>query len=72
MYSQSSIQNSNEIYDLFISGSDQVWNMKLNREDYNYFLKFVKDDSKKIAYAASFGYSVIPNEYEENTLNYLL
>ena len=71
VYSQSSIQNSNEIYDLFISGSDQVWNMKLNREDYNYFLKFVKDDSKKIAYAASFGYSVIPNEYEENTLNYL-
>src|SRR5699024_8399387 len=59
------------IYDLFISGSDQVWNLKLTNNDYNYFLKFVKDDNKKVSYASSFGYSNIPEEYRENSIKYL-
>lgn len=37
--------------DFYITGSDQVWGSTL-KENY---LRFVKDSSKKIAYAASFG-----------------
>ena len=42
-------------YDKFIVGSDQVWNMECHGGDTTFFLDFVKDNSKKIAYAASFG-----------------
>ena len=38
--------------DFYITGSDQVWGSTL-KENY---LRFVKDSSKKIAYAASFGH----------------
>lgn len=44
----------NEIYDIFISGSDQVWNIKCRDADDAYFLNYVHD-KKKIAYAPSFG-----------------
>lgn len=59
---------NNEIehkYDLFITGSDQVWNFQLSRFDTVYFLDFVKDSRKKNSYAASFGFSEIPSEYIE-------
>lgn len=45
----------NEQYDLFIAGSDQVWNYKLAGGDMNFFLAFVSDDRKKNSYAASIG-----------------
>lgn len=40
---------------IFIAGSDQVWNLRCTGGDRAYFLDFVKDNSKKNAYAASFG-----------------
>ncbi len=57
-------------YDLFITGSDQVWNGSLTAYDTNYFLSFVKNISKKASYAASFGFLKVPEEkkswYNEN------
>lgn len=42
--------------DIYISGSDQVWNNDYNgNSEYSYFLDFVPDNAKRIAYAASFG-----------------
>ena len=42
--------------EVFISGSDQVWNNDYNgNNDYSYFLDFVPENAKRIAYAASFG-----------------
>lgn len=42
--------------DIFCTGSDQVWGAIGNDAyDEAYFLSFVPDDKKKIAYAASFG-----------------
>lgn len=66
IYNEDNIEKANEKYDLFITGSDQVWNLKLNYHDKNYFLKFVKDSKKKNSYAASFGVSELQeNEKEE-------
>lgn len=57
----------NERYDKFVVGSDQVWNLKCQGYDASFFLDFVNDDSKKVAYAASFGtYDVL----EEDRLIY--
>ena len=44
-------------YKCFISGSDQVWNVRMTGYNYFYFLDFVKDNKKKKSYAASFGRS---------------
>ena len=52
-------------YDLFITGSDQVWNGSLSAYDTNYFLSFVKDEKKKASYAASFGFLKVPEGKEE-------
>ena len=49
-------------YDIFITGSDQVWNSNITDGDPAYFLDFVTDVRKKNAYAASFGFSDIPIE----------
>ena len=54
-YTQKNIYESEQNYDFFIAGSDQVWNLSLNNSDYNYFLAFVSDSNKCGAYAASFG-----------------
>lgn len=58
------LHSLNERYDKFIVGSDQVWNLKCQGYDDAFFLDFIKDNSKKIAYAASFGtYDVKPDDY---------
>jgi hypothetical protein len=44
----------NDKYDKFITGSDQVWNIKCLDADDAYYLSFA-DDEKKYAYAVSFG-----------------
>ena len=57
-----SLPITNKFYDLFISGSDQVWNYKITDFDKSYFLDFVVDHRKKVAYAVSFGLENIPSE----------
>lgn len=48
-------------YDIYIVGSDQVWNPRMAGDDASWFLSFTSQ--KKIAYAASFGLSVLPPQY---------
>lgn len=50
------LKELNEYCDTFIVGSDQLWNYALSkRYGQMYFLSFVDDDKKKIAYGTSFG-----------------
>jgi len=58
-------------YDVFITGSDQVWSYDCAGFDKNYFLDFVPDIEKKYSYAASFGSGTIPDNYTEKYRNYL-
>lgn len=66
-YNTENINRANELYNVFIVGSDQVWNMELSDEDFTYFLNFVDQKNKKISYAASFGYDEIPDKYLDTT-----
>lgn len=61
-YNEKNIKEVNSEYDLFVTGSDQVWNPKLNYKDSNYFLSFVEDNKKRNSYAASFGTNKIDEE----------
>lgn len=49
-------------YNVYICGSDQIWNYGLNGSENAYFLSFAKGDSKKIAYAPSFGVEKLSKE----------
>ncbi len=45
--------------DIYITGSDQIWNPYIIREAF--LLTFVKDNKKKVAYASSIGVEKIPD-----------
>ncbi|MCR5492931.1 MAG: polysaccharide pyruvyl transferase family protein [Streptococcus sp.] len=49
-------------YDCFLVGSDQVWNPEFAGFGF-YFLDFVKDNKKKIAFSASIGVTDVSDEY---------
>lgn len=53
-------------YDIYISGSDQVWNPNFIGHDTSFFLLWTKDCKKRIAYASSFAIKEIPLEYKES------
>lgn len=60
----SELYTSCSSYDIYIAGSDQIWNSNYNGcVDPVYYLDFAPDNTKKVAYAASFGKSEL-EEYE--------
>lgn len=70
-YTKEDLPMAEDKYDLFIAGSDQVWNLNIHNGDTSYMLDFVKDNSKKGSYAASFGYMEIPSIYKDISYNLL-
>lgn len=55
-------------YDVFITGSDQVWNLECSGNDSTYFLDFVKSGTKN-SYAASLG---MPSADDKKIKNLLM
>lgn len=53
VYTSSDIASSNDVYDIFLCGSDQVWNPSYLRSEF--LLDFVQPEKKKYSYAASIG-----------------
>lgn len=53
IYTSKNINQAVNSYDIFICGSDQIWNQ--NGRDPAYFLDFVPQKTPKISYAASIG-----------------
>ena len=59
----------NEQYDLFLAGSDQIWNYKFPGTKYDdYFLTFA-EDKKKAAISGSFGVEEIPDEWKQTYID---
>ena len=54
------LQINIEKYDIYMTGSDQIWNPRYTGGDSSFFLPFVSKEVKKIAYSSSFGISDIP------------
>lgn len=62
------LSNEDFQYDIYLSGSDQIWNTSCLDFDWAYFLPFVKR-GKKIAYAPSMGPKPFIEVIEENGRN---
>lgn len=59
------IQNKYPDADLYITGSDQVWACDLtNHNNWIFYLDFGDKKTKRISYAASFGFSYFPGKDE--------
>jgi hypothetical protein len=55
-----------DVYDVVITGSDQVWNPEIAKPamvDPAFFLDFVSEGKRRISYAASFGVDSISEEF---------
>lgn len=66
------IEELSSCYDIYISGSDQVWNLDIIHEENEkvYMLQFVKA-GKKVSYAASTGSSLVKGDNVESYLKSL-
>jgi len=60
-YAKEELTKINDEYDLFIAGSDQIWNFRIPGADERYFLPFA-DPQKRVSYAASFGTEEFPEK----------
>lgn len=69
--SMASLYDSPPQYDVYVVGSDQVWNPSAFSSIEPYFLTFVPRKAKKIAYASSFGMESIPNALQKKISNLL-
>ena len=65
-YDKSNISNYVNNNDIFIVGSDQVWNPAWTED--SYFLNFVPDHNGKIAYAASIGTNSVSQTFLEHVV----
>lgn len=77
VYSDDDLAESVDDYDIFVVGSDQVWNwdfcgtvqtdgsIKSTAKLDNYLLRFVPEEKRKLSYAASIACPYIPDELKE-------
>lgn len=73
-YNYYNIEKANNRYDVFMIGSDLVWDTRITGNDFTYMLNFTTKDKYKCSYAASLGYENIPDnqqKYYEKYLNRL-
>ena len=61
-YNRETIKNCVQNYDIFITGSDQVFNLSCSDYDYSFFLDFVPNNKLKYSYAASGGNHIPPKK----------
>lgn len=66
----------NAICDMFLTGSDQIWNYSPNKDNRRYDkyfrLDFVNDDKRKVSFATSFGKYVPESEEDHKIFEALL
>ena len=60
-----SIHCNPPIYDIYISGSDQLWNWKTMYMDTTFMLDFAPDSKSRISYSTSIAQNTVPEEYRE-------
>lgn len=70
-YNKQTIAKVNDLYGIFVTGSDQVWNPTWIKDDATFLLSFAADDKPKCSYASSFAISSIPDEYKRVYKRYL-
>ena len=54
-YTRENVKELNNIFDVFIVGSDIVWGTNITGNDWTFFLDFADDSKTKIAFSSSIG-----------------
>lgn len=71
-HSFSELKQQPPLADIYITGSDQVWNSIYNRGiDESFYLDFAPHNAKRIAYGASIGMPEIPDDEVKRTVDLL-
>lgn len=66
-YNSDEMKELNQKFDIFICGSDQIWNLDCTQGvEPAYFLKFANKDKLKIAYAPSLAHVKFAKNYDED------
>lgn len=60
-FTRENIKKECPIFDIYCTGSDQVWNPRYIGDDTSYMLDFAPNDKPRISYAASFATDKIPD-----------
>lgn len=63
-HSPDELKEVTPVYDVYITGSDQLWNPRHCNGDPAFLLHFAPDNAIKISYAASIGTNEIPSELQ--------
>lgn len=70
-FDEMKVLDDSDTYNVYIVGSDQVWNINNNKNDKTYLLSFVNKYSKKCSYAASIGNAEFNTETHDLYFNEL-
>lgn len=70
-YNSETISLDPPIYDVYMTGSDQVWNPRHIDKDANFLLAFAPKGAKKVSFASSFATSQIPETHKDIYNQYL-
>lgn len=70
-YNQKTINQDYPRYDIYCTGSDQVWNPRYIDKDVTFMLAFTEDTCKRISYASSFATDMIPSDCKTLYSRYL-
>lgn len=60
-----SIHQDPPVYDIYVSGSDQLWNWKTMYMDTTFMLDFAPNSKPRISFSTSIAQKTIPEEYQE-------
>lgn len=71
-YSFEELKTSPPDADIYMTGSDQVWNSMYNHGiDYSFYLEYAPLDKKRVSYAASIGMEKIPKQEKDEMVQLL-
>lgn len=65
VYTKQTLIEANKMYDVFVSGSDMIWNLGVTDYDWTYFLDFVDEENKRVAYGSSIGDKWKPEDVDK-------
>lgn len=70
-YDRESIAKYPPRYDIYMAGSDQVWNPRFIGDDMNFLLAFTAPEARRISYASSIATGTIDGDTKERYARYL-
>lgn len=69
--SRDKLKNNPPLFDIYMSGSDQIWNPNTMYGDMSYMFDFAPKTAKRVAYSSSFSCDSIPSKYRDDYVKWL-